>query len=167
MSGFFKSVDVAVMGRKTYNRVLELASKELFPPSIKTYVFSRSKPARVLDGITFVNDSIAVWVESIRAQPGKDIWLVGGGELVRAFLRKRLVNEIRLTIHPRLLGDGIALFSTPYPETELKLLRCEEYKSGLVQISYEVRSSSTTSTKSDQRGAHSYINPQPAWLHFS
>ncbi len=162
MSSFFASVDVAVMGRKTYDRVRELAPKELFPPTIKSYVFSRSEPSRILDGMILVHGSITDWIENIRKQPGKDIWLVGGGEMVRAFLKERLVNEIGLTIHPRLLGDGIPLFPTPYPETELKLLRCEQYKTGLVQVSYEVQSRSNTSTKRDQ-GSYLYTNPQPVW----
>jgi len=64
---------------------------------------------------------------------------VGGGEIVREFLQKRLVNEIGISIHPRLLGDGIPLYAQPYPETELELLRSKQYPSGLVQVFYRVK----------------------------
>jgi dihydrofolate reductase len=164
MSSFFASVDVAVMGRKTHDRVRDIAPKELFPPTIKSYVFSRSERSDVLDGMTFVRSSIADWVASIRKEPEQDIWLVGGGEMVRAFLRERLINEVGLTIHPRLLGEGVPLFATPYPETELRLLRCEQYKTGLVQLSYEVIGWQSRSTKDDRGGSYSYASPQPALL---
>lgn len=86
-----------------------------------------------------VSDPPESWAESVRAMPGKDIWLVGGGEMVREFLQKRLVNEIGISIHPRLLGDGIALFAQPYPETELELVRSKQYPSGLLQVFYRVK----------------------------
>ena len=55
-------------------------------------------------------------VKSIRATAGKDIWLVGGGEMVREFLQKKLVNEIGISIHPRLLGDGVPLYAHHIPK---------------------------------------------------
>jgi len=139
MSRFFASVDVAVMGRKTYDKMQELAPGQSFSPGIKNYVFSRSKPSGKHNGSTFLTCDIAEWLTALRQTPGKDIWLVGGGEMVREFLQARLVDEIRLTIHPRLLGDGIALFPKPYPETELELTYCEQYSSGLVQVFYKVK----------------------------
>jgi len=138
MSNFFASVDVSVMGRKTYDKMLELTTAQTFSPTIKNYVFSLSRPSGEIDGTTFVRDPVSHWVERIRRQPGKDIWLVGGGEMVNCFLKERLVDEIGLTIHPRLLGDGIVLFHKPYPETQLNLLRCEQYSTGLVQVFYQV-----------------------------
>ena len=54
-------------------------------------------------------------VKAIRATEGKDIWLVGGGEMVREFLQKKLVNEIGISIHPRLLGMEFRCFAQPYP----------------------------------------------------
>jgi dihydrofolate reductase len=57
---------------------------------------------------------------------------------VRQFLQAGLVDEIGLTIHPRLLGAGIDLLPEPYPEMELELLRCQEYSTGLVQLFYRV-----------------------------
>lgn len=138
MSAFFKSVDVAVMGRRTYDKMLELAPRQAFFPGMENYVFSTA--AKEGDGrVKFVSGDVGEWVEMIRTRPGEDIWLVGGGDLVRQFLAKRMVDEIVLTIHPRLLGSGIPLFPAPYPEMELELLRCEQYSTGLVQVFYGVR----------------------------
>ena len=86
-----------------------------------------------------LNEALVPWVNSIQQEPGKDIWLVGGGALVQEFLKAELVDEIGLTIHPRLLGTGIALFPTPYPEMELDLMSCQQYSTGLVQLFYTIK----------------------------
>ena len=106
---------------------------------MKNYVFTRTKLPGIRDGIEFVSTDVESWAERVRGESGKDIWLVGGGDLVRHFLEKRLVNEIGLAIHPRLLGDGIPLFPPPFPETELELLRFKQYPTGLVQVFYGVK----------------------------
>jgi dihydrofolate reductase len=138
MSAFFKLVDVAVMGRKTYDKMLELAPQQASFPGMENYVFSTA--AKEGDGkVQFVSGDVGEWVKTIRAQKGRDIWLVGGGNLVRQFLAAKVVNEIVLTIHPRLLGSGIPLFPMPYPEMELELIRCERYSTGLVQVFYAVK----------------------------
>jgi dihydrofolate reductase len=139
MAEFFASVDVAVMGRKTYDKMLELAPAQPFFPGMDNYVFSRIQPSGKRNAVSFISSPVESWVEGVRETPGKDIWLVGGGELVRDFLQQRLVNQIALTIHPRLLGQGVPLFPPPYPETELELVRCKQYANGLVQVFYSVK----------------------------
>ena len=139
MKEFFTSVDVAVMGRKTYQKAMELSPSGPLFPGMKNYVFSHLLPKGKQEHIEVVSDPPEVWAAMMRAQPGKDIWLVGGGEMVREFLQTRLVHEIGISIHPRLLGDGIALFAQPYPETELELVRSKEYPSGLLQAFYRVK----------------------------
>jgi dihydrofolate reductase len=139
MKEFFASVDVAVMDRKTYQKAVELSPSGPLFPGMKNYAFSDLLPKGKQEHIEVVCDLPESWAESVRAMPGKDIWLVGGGEMVREFLQKRLVNEIGLSIHPRLLGDGIALFAQPYPETELELMRSKQYPSELLQVFYRVK----------------------------
>ena len=134
MAAFFKSVDVAVMGRKTYDKMRELAPQQASFPGMENYVFSTSTKER--DGeVKFIFMDVREWVMEMRSRPGKDIWLMGGGNLVRQFLVSKVVDEIVLTIHPRLLGMGIPLFPTPYPEIELELLRCEQYSLGWCRCS--------------------------------
>lgn len=139
MSEFFSSVDVAAVGRKTYEKMLELMPQSPFFPGMKHYVFSRTLRSTPYEQVEVVSGDVGGWAERVRSQPGKDIWLVGGGELVRAFLQQKLVNEIGLAIHPRLLGDGIPLFPPPYPEMELELLRSKTYPTGLLQVFYRVK----------------------------
>ena len=139
MKEFFSTVDVAVMGRKTYQKAVELSPPGPIFPGMKNYVFSHLLPKGKQEHIEVVSDPPEVWANAVLAKPGKDIWLVGGGEMVKEFLQKRLVNEIGISIHPRLLGDGIPVFAQPYPETELELVRSKQYSSGLLQVFYRVK----------------------------
>ncbi len=139
MKEFFSSVDTAVMGRKTYTKAQELSPRGVNFPGMKTYVFSHLLPTGKQENVEIVSDSPETWVKAIRATEGKDIWLVGGGEMVREFLQKKLVNEIGISIHPRLLGDGVPLFAQPYPETELELTHSKTFPSGLLQVFYHVK----------------------------
>ena len=59
--------------------------------------------------------------------------------LVQEFLQHKLINEIGLAIHPRLLGTGVPLFTSPYPEVELELLTSKRYPTGLLQAFYRVK----------------------------
>ena len=105
LAEFFESVDVAVMVRKAHDKMQELAPGKASYPGMKNYVFTTTKPSGIRDGVEFISTGVESWAERVRSEAGKDIWLVGGGELVRQFLQVQLVDEIGLTIHPRLLGS--------------------------------------------------------------
>ena len=85
MAEFFASVDTAVMGRKTYE-VSKAMGGGPGSSRIKNYVFSRSLPAGEREGFTFVDQSPETFIHSLRQASGKDIWLMGGGQLARDFL---------------------------------------------------------------------------------
>ena len=76
-------------------------------------------------------------VERLRREAGKDMWLMGGGELVRHFLREDLVDELYLGIVPTLLGDGIPLFPAGFPQRDFRLVGHESFSRGLVTLRYE------------------------------
>ncbi|RXH58817.1 dihydrofolate reductase family protein [Granulicella sibirica] len=139
MSRFFASVDTAIMGRKTYDTMQQMSPGQTFFPGIKHYVLSRSQQPGQHGAFTFLSGDPVEWLAELRSRPGKDIWLVGGGELLREFLQHHLLDEIVLTIHPRLLGSGVPLFPEPYPETELELDHCDHFSTGLVQVFYRVK----------------------------
>jgi dihydrofolate reductase len=75
-------------------------------------------------------------VREMKSKPGKDIWLMGGGELARDFLRDDLVDRMELGIMPILLGDGIPLFPQGFPERRLELRNAQSYPSGIVMLRY-------------------------------
>ncbi len=142
MATFFATIDAAIMGRKTYD-VARTMGGGSFGGSMKSYVFSHSLPPGERDGLTFVNQSPATVVAQLRKRPGKDIWLMGGGELARDFLKADLVDELYLGIVPVLLGEGIPLFPSGFPQRDFKLIENKTYSKGLISLKYERARSKT------------------------
>ncbi len=136
---FFKSIDVAFMGRKTYEAAKKMGKMggDFSGGKMEFYVFSKTLPAGEGEGVRFVNESPAKFVDRLRKKPGKDIWHMGGGELAREFLRADLVDEIRLGIMPVLLGEGIPLFPSGFPQREFLLTECRSYSKGMVSLVYQ------------------------------
>lgn len=131
---FFVGIDTLVMGRKTYDAVKSFGD---WPYGERTcYVLTHTPDRYRDDPVIFVSGPVRPMIDNLVRQPGGDIWLVGGGELVREFLRHDLVDEIILTVFPILLGDGIPLFPADFPAYELTLTVAKTYDSGAVQVTY-------------------------------
>jgi dihydrofolate reductase len=141
MGAFFKRVDTAVMGRKTYEAGLKLGGGKISTPGMKCYVFSKMQEAGERDGLMFVNETPRRFVEGLRKKTGKDIWLMGGGELTREFLREDLVDELHLGIVPVLIGEGIPAFASGFPERKFGLVENKSYSKGMIGLQYERRKS--------------------------
>jgi dihydrofolate reductase len=137
MDPFFATIDVAIMGRKTLDVALQMDGGSFSGSSMTTYVFSRSKPAGERDGLAFINQSPAAFIRKLRKQPGKDIWLMGGGELARDFLKDDLVDQLHLGIVPFLLGEGIPLFPSGFPQRDFVLVENMTYSRGLIALKYK------------------------------
>jgi len=82
----------------------------------------------------------------LRKRPGKNIWLMGGGELARSFLEEDLVDELYLGIVPVLIGEGLPLFPSGFPQREFSLLENKTYSKGLIALRY-----ARTRTKTKRR----------------
>ncbi|MBW4690548.1 MAG: dihydrofolate reductase family protein [Lyngbya sp. HA4199-MV5] len=133
---FLASVDTVLMGRKTYEQVLTFGE---FPYLEKTcYVFSNDPHFDTAPHAQTVRSDIKAFVEELRQTDGKNIWLVGGAALIQPFIALSLLDELVLSIHPILLGDGVALFHQATLTTFLTLTRSQSYDSGLVQLTYHV-----------------------------
>jgi dihydrofolate reductase len=137
MADFFATVDTAVMGRKTLDAGLKMSGGSLPRYDMPMYVFSNSKPQGERDGVIFVNETPASFIHRLRKLPGKDIWLMGGGELARAFLNADLVDRLQLGVVPVLLGEGIPLFPCGFPQRDFTLLGNKTYSKGLIALTYE------------------------------
>ncbi|HEY1939685.1 MAG TPA: dihydrofolate reductase family protein [Candidatus Angelobacter sp.] len=135
MADFFTSIDTGIMGRKTYD-VSKAVGEGGFGPKLKTYVFSRTLPPGEREGKIFVNSSPALLVDEIRRHRGKDIWLMGGGEIARDFLQADLVDELHLGVVPVLLGEGLPLFPSGFPQLSFKLMENKSFSQGLVSLKY-------------------------------
>jgi dihydrofolate reductase len=137
MGPFFASVDDAIMGRKTLEDGLRMNGGKLPKMLMKMYVMSRTKPPGERAGVIFTNESPAALVARLRKQKGKNIWLMGGGELTRDFLKDDLVDELHLGIVPVLLGEGIPLFPARFPQREFALTENKTYSLGMIALKYE------------------------------
>ncbi|MGB7844971.1 MAG: dihydrofolate reductase family protein [Candidatus Acidiferrum sp.] len=138
MGPFFKTIDTAIMGRKTYEVGLKMGGSASFHGSSMTYyVMSHSQPPGKRDDVIFTNQSPAPLTGQIRARPGKDIWLMGGGELARAFFKDDLVDELYLGVVPVLLGEGVPLFPSGFPQRGFELLENKTFSKGLIALKYK------------------------------
>jgi dihydrofolate reductase len=136
MGPFFKTIDTAIMGRKTYEVGLRMSGGKFDSYGLTCYVFSRTLPPGECPGVTIVNESPKSFVESLRKRKGKNIWLMGGGELAREFLKDDFIDEIYLGIVPTLIGEGIPLFPSGFPQRAFSLLENKTYGKGLVTLKY-------------------------------
>src|SRR4030095_1758379 len=133
---FYKNVGVSIMGSTTYEQVLGF--KDGWDKKMATYVVT-SRKLKTLEGgdIRFYSGNLKKLVEKASKETKKDIWLVGGGKLAQAFFNEKLVDRMMLFIMPDMLGEGIPLFG-PGQKVELKLTGSKVYKSGVVQLNYEL-----------------------------
>jgi dihydrofolate reductase len=102
-------------------------------------VFSRRPaPASVPAGVEFVQGSIAEFVARVRKEPGKNLWLMGGGEIIGAFLDEGAIDELVVTMVPTLIGDGIPLIARKHRDVPLRLRSATPFPDGVVQLHYEI-----------------------------
>jgi len=139
MDAFMRSVDTKLLGRKTYEASRLLGAK--FADTDRYIVFSRhAAPADAPSGVEFARRPIDAVVGELRAQPGKDIWLMGGGELVASFLDAKAIDEFVITVMPVFIGDGIPLIARRHRQLALHLRSVERFANGAVQLHYRVGS---------------------------
>ncbi len=131
---FFTKVDAALIGRKTYDLMVETGS-EIYS-GMKNYVFSRSRTHKKRKNVLFVSGDILRFVNDLKAQDGKDIWLVGGSDFAHSFFQLDLIDEMILSIHPIILGKGTPLFLRSNKRRNFELIGCKSFSTGLVQLHY-------------------------------
>jgi dihydrofolate reductase len=98
-------------------------------------VWSRTRSGRD-DRATYLSDDVGPFVSTLKHSPGKNIWLVGGADLVAECVRDDVIDEWMICVHPIVLGQGIPLCRTPLPARSLRRTRVERFSSGLVGLSY-------------------------------
>lgn len=135
---FIQGVDTVVMGRRTYDQI----ATELFPDAwpyadLTTYVSSHRPHANTAN-ITFTAVKAAELISQLRQQPGQNIWLCGGANLINQYREADLIDRYHISVIPTLLGTGIRLFVPGTTEQPLKLIASESYN-GITDLIYERR----------------------------
>lgn len=143
MQSFWANVDTIIMGRKTYDVAMRMTPKgeKIKNPygDMKTYVFSRKLKKGERNGVEIVNESPGRFVRRLKAKEGKEICIMGGGELGSTLLDAGVIDEIGLNIHPVLLGSGIPLFHKMKKQIDLELIESRPFKNGCVYVLYRVK----------------------------
>lgn len=140
MAEFFRSIDTVLIGRKTHDVMSGFGQTSY--RGRKNYVFSRSQPSSPSPEVEYTSAGAKDLIDTLRLTRGKDIWLVGGSELIDTFLVEQLVDRITVSIHPVILGEGIPLFRGGR-EVQLELRGSRSWPTGLAQLDYDVRSPGT------------------------
>ena len=139
-AAFWKNVDTILTGRKTYEVGLRLMKGKRNPyAGVKTYVFSRTRARSTTEGVEIVRSDAVRFVRQLKRAEGKEICLMGGGELAKALFEAKLIDEIGLNIHPVLLGAGVPLFHPMKRQIALELRECRPFKNGCVYVAYRVK----------------------------
>lgn len=154
MKDMWSRFDCMVMGRKTYEAATGGSEKgrkeedakgrrkkqaENQYGDIETYVFSRTLKPGKRDGVEFVATDPGEFVAKLKKKKGKDIMVMGGGEIGTALLEAGVVDEIGFNIHPVLLGSGVPLFHKMSRSIDLELIECKPMKNGCVYVLYRVK----------------------------
>lgn len=143
MSGYWKTIDTVLLGRKTYEFVraqpgAKGKGKGAYP-GMKSYVFSRTLVKRPGEDVDIVASDAVEFVRALKAAPGKDICLMGGAELGRSLLEVGLVDELGMNVHPVLLGGGTPMFLPMDRRSGLELIECRPIEKGCVYLIYRAK----------------------------
>ena len=134
----FSRFDTLLIGRKTFEAMAKMGGGEGSWPGVKSFLISRTMNQADHPDLTIARDARTL-VAELKTQPGKDIWLFGGGELFRSMLDAGLVDGVDVGIVPVLLGQGIPLLPAPAGRAKLRLKNQRVYeKSGIIGLEYDV-----------------------------
>ncbi len=138
---FLKTIDCYVMGSRTYETALNFEARGLgwAYGDKPTFVLTSRDLRKVRDSVQFYSGELARFVdERLRPNFGS-IWFVGGGEVSGECLRLGLADEVRYSIMPVVIGDGISFFDGLSQDVALHLVEVKAYQSGMVGLRYDVR----------------------------
>ena len=142
VEAFLKTIDCYVMGSRTYETALSFESKGFgwAYGDKPTFVLTSRALPRTRDTVKFHSGDLVQFVNGQLRPAFRTIWFVGGGMVAGECLRLGLADEVRYSILPVLIGDGIQFFERLDRDVPLHLLEVKAYKSGMVGLHYEVRS---------------------------
>ena len=136
---FLESIDCYIMGSHTYELAMELSKTYGWAYGDKpTIVVSSRNLTDTRENIEFYSGDLGKLINDKLRPNYKNIWVVGGASLVKQFILLGLADEIRMTILPIILGDGLPFFDAIGQEKQLYLKDVSAYKNGMVELCYEI-----------------------------
>ncbi|HTQ62272.1 MAG TPA: dihydrofolate reductase family protein [Candidatus Solibacter sp.] len=136
---FFKSIDTILWGRKTYRKGLEMGMDAMkYFKDVQNYVFSRRPQGSAMPEFHFVSEPVKLFAQKLRTKRGKNIWMMGGGEIIASFLDEGEIDEFSISVIPILIGEGIPLIQPRHRSIPLNLLSTKKFPDGVVSLHYQV-----------------------------
>jgi dihydrofolate reductase len=133
------TIDAFVMGRATYELSLSIpGGMDLFEGK-SVFVFTSRSDFEPYEGVEFVHEDPAEFVENLKRAPGGTIWLFGGGQLATALSTAGLIDDYLIVVQPILLGGGIRLWQGGLGMQQLELVHAREWSGGMVELRYRPR----------------------------
>jgi dihydrofolate reductase len=141
VAAFLETIDCYVMGSKTYETALDFEAKGFgwAYGNKPTFVLTKRDLPRTRDSVELYSGDLAVLINDRLCSQCRSIWVVGGSALAGECLRRGLADEIRYSILPVLIGEGISFFDRLDKDVALHLAEVKAYKNGIVALTYEVR----------------------------
>jgi dihydrofolate reductase len=141
IEAFLKTIDCYVMGSRTYETALRFEAQGLgwAYGDKPTFVLTHRELPRVRESVELHSGDLAQFVNLSLRNRFRSIWFVGGGAVSSECLRRGLADEVRYSIAPVLIGEGIPFFEKLDTDIALHLVEIKAYKSGMVELFYEVR----------------------------
>ncbi len=137
---FLKTIDSYVMGSKTYEFALELSKDYGWPYGDKPIIVLTNRNLQTdRQNIEFYSGELHKFVNERLKPKYENVWVVGGSMLTRDFIRLKLADEIRVSILPIILGDGLPFFDHIGQEQTLHLKETKAYKNGMVELCYKIK----------------------------
>lgn len=134
---FYKTIDTTIQGYATYDQIISWGID--FPyADKKNYVVTRKQGIKDTEFVEFISNDHVDFIRKLKEKKGKDIWLIGGGQLNKMLLNEGLLDEIQVFVMPIILEGGKELFGDLPKETNLSLIHSRTYSTGAVEISYAV-----------------------------
>jgi dihydrofolate reductase len=141
VEAFLKTIDCYVMGSRTYETALDFEARGFgwAYGETPTFVLTSRVLPRNRPTVEFYSGDLAQFVNGRLRPAFRTIWFVGGSVVGAACLRLGLADEVRVSLLPIVIGDGIPFFGNIDRDIPLHLAEVKAYKSGMVELRYEVR----------------------------
>ena len=141
VAAFLKTIDCYVMGSRTYETALDFEAKGMgwSYGDKPTFVLTHRTLRKTRSRVEFYSGDLGRLVDERLKPQFRSIWFVGGGDVSASCLRLGLADEVRYSILPIVIGDGLSFFQGLDRDVALHLLEATAYKNGMVAHRYEVR----------------------------
>lgn len=131
------SIGTTIMGRKTYDEIIGFGVDWPYT-ELNSFVVTTNKDLKIQSPDTYtLTENLKDFVTDLKKKTEKDIWLIGGGQLITTFINEGLLDKMIIAIIPKIIGEGLPLFADKPKETNWKLIESKSFDTGVVNLTYE------------------------------